>query len=165
MTLLSQTNFQDQIAARVPTQPVGTIVAYWGTEEPPGWKICDGGSIDISDPKMSNLRKQLGTEKLPNLQGMFLRGIDPSGDIDPDGMNRKIGERQKESLKIHVHTGVMRVATEDNGAEKPYIVTGHIRPGDGLRFATGNNTRDSTNTSGGEETRPVNVTVNWIIKY
>lgn len=93
--------------------PVGTILPYYGTNEPKedygcgGWLICDGREIDSSqNPGYRRLvlhLQSLGYQgssktsaKLPDLRGMFLRGVDSS---------RKVGDFQGDASKSHQHTG------------------------------------------------------------
>lgn len=52
------------------SMPLGTIVPYYGTDEPSGWKICDGRSCAGSE-----LAKKLGISNVPDLRGRFIRMI------------------------------------------------------------------------------------------
>lgn len=65
-------------------------------DPPPKWVICDGSDFDV---KRAPLLAQVYTDgKLPDLRGMFLRGLDPQGVHDSDGKTRKVGSYQKGSL-------------------------------------------------------------------
>jgi hypothetical protein len=65
--------------------PVGSIQAYYGTTDPDGWLICDGRSTPTGS-EYNALRALVG-DKIPDLRGMFLRGLnngrnDGKGDTD-----------------------------------------------------------------------------------
>jgi phage-related tail fiber protein len=90
--------------------------------------------------------------KLPDLRGEFLRGWDNQRDVDPQ---RKLGSFQNQELLAHDHT-------------IPHQVQVHW-PGHGgfSSNAGGNDTNLSnphTTSSGGTETRPRNIAVNFIIR-
>lgn len=59
--------------------PVGTISEYIGASAPFGWAICNGASFDKSVYK--ELFTLLQSDKLPNLTGMVLKGLKPTGTI------------------------------------------------------------------------------------
>lgn len=65
--------------------PVGTIVAFWGTTAPAGWRICNG---------------QPGT---PDLRGVFLRGLDNERNFDP---GRGLATYQADEFKSHNHANL-----------------------------------------------------------
>ncbi len=112
---------------------------------------------------------------VPDLRGLFLRGIDPNGTWDLDQSSRFLPSAQSEptapgSLEIdqfgnHFHAlTALTIPTVNTGGgalnyltptgssattltQKAYTVTGN------------------TNNDGGTESRPVNAYVNWFIKY
>jgi hypothetical protein len=131
--------------------PVGTIVAYRGIIAPDGWLICDGTKIDAEH---KDLRRMVG-ESTPNLQGRFLRGLDPSGTIDPEGKTRALGSQQEDKLKRHQHqyTLATRQDAGKSGPDAPDVMAIHKTAVTDL------------NSDGADETRPKNVAVNFIIKY
>jgi hypothetical protein len=137
--------------------PVGSIMAYWGDDDPPGWIICDGRSLETNQA-FARLREMTGPYA-PDLRGHFLRGLDTSGQIDSES-GRMIGHKQDEAVGSHNHQVVLPSAHSDNGDGRGY---GLINVGnyDGPEV--------SFNVSAGgaekEETRPVNIAVNFIIKY
>ncbi|KAG0183959.1 hypothetical protein DFQ28_000391 [Apophysomyces sp. BC1034] len=110
--------------------PIGTIISYLGTEaklsqlRPEGWLLCDGSEMNSGDyPELwdaigNRYGGMSGTEafNLPDLRGMFLRGLDPSGVKDPDFASRTspipgntmkvgatVGSRQDHQLLNHQH--------------------------------------------------------------
>lgn len=124
--------------------PTGMIVAFPGKEEPPGWAICDGTAFDINAyPELANL---LPTGNVPDLRGMFLRGLDTTGSVDPDP-GRSLLSTQADAVGPHTHTYTSPSWEDGNG------------------FHGGSNAPNSANTgsNGGPETRPKNVAVNYII--
>jgi len=78
--------------------PAGMIVPFAGPAEniPEGWLLCDGSEISRSD--YANLYKAIGvcwgtgdnatTFNLPDLRGMFLRGVSGESGNDEDAENR-----------------------------------------------------------------------------
>ena len=125
---------------------------------------------------------------LPDLRGRFLRGVDGGTGRDPDAGNRKpskpggnsagVGSVQNDSFQNHTHNdnGHVHVVHSHPGADGIFpdsagVVFPH-NPGDetensrsgranltgAVRFGTESNLR------AGEETRPINAYVYWIIK-
>jgi hypothetical protein len=154
--------------------PVGTIVAYAGsiTDEKKkeldnsGWLICDG-SLVPEGQKYEDLGNLLGQiwgagRNLPDLRGMFLRGVDPGGKNDPDFQSRtswqgelgpKVGSSQRDMfLANHARVGLGSV--QEGGSRNSYAV------------ATAGFEHDLPSApEGGHETRPKNVYVYYLIKY
>jgi hypothetical protein len=134
--------------------PVGTIVAYMGNSAPDGWLLCDGRDVGITHSELSRI---VG-DKTPDLRGVFLRGLDPTGKIDPDGENRKPGSPQPDMIKNHQHPYIFWTHVDANGGKS----------GGGAPDVAGTGTSGKTGdpaTGGASETRPKNVAVNYIIKF
>ena len=131
--------------------PVGTIVSYWGSSAPEGWLLCDGREVPSQH---DTLRRMVG-ERTPDLRGQFLRGLDTTGKTDPEGARRTIGSPQVDILKKHTHkyTLATRETAGKSGAGSPDVMAIH------------KNTTTEANDDGGEETRPKNIAVNFIIKH
>ncbi|MCW5550962.1 MAG: tail fiber protein [Verrucomicrobiae bacterium] len=164
--------------------PPGTIVAFGGTNVPPGWLLCDGRALfQMNYPKLfdtigtswgagySNAFK-IADFNLPDLRGMFLRGVSGTSTNDPNknartailpggNINNDVGSIQPDGLRSHSH---------------PYIDYWAAGTDQGFgaidSFGSGNSDalwqeRDGRTTSatGGSETRPINAYVNYIIKY
>ena len=173
--------------------PIGTVYAYVGNQsnlanlEVNGWFKCDGRSIstlsELTSTEKNALQDVLGGETtLPDLRGVFLRGLDDQ-DIngnyrnwDDDRTARTGGEStigvrssQFESMRKHTHAGT----TDGNGAH-----THTVSAPSGYRWIrySGNNTAgaaadvpldsspnepdlyDSGTTSGGSTSDPGNHT-------
>ena len=151
--------------------PVGTVVPYFGATAPQGWLLCDGA--EISRTAYADLFAAIGTScgsgngsstfYLPDLRGMFLRGVDGNANIDPDKNSRSaqnfggntgnnVGSLQNDTLASHSHS--QNLMTNSGGTFK-------TSSGSGSEAQNA----DTTGNTGGTETRPVNVYVNFIIKY
>jgi uncharacterized protein (TIGR02145 family) len=147
--------------------PVGTISAFGGTIPPEGWYLCDGAAKSRSEN--SALFEVIGinfgsgdgttTFNLPDLRGLFLRGVDGNRSMDPDrdfrspngaGQLDAPGSIQPDAFKNHSHT--IQVGASSSGGMIPFSAS--MEAG-----------YTSTAFQGGSETRPKNVYVNYIIKY
>lgn len=167
-----QAYFQDPETLTESIVPPGTISAYGGTTAPLGYLLCNGDSV--SRITYRKLFAAIGTAfgdvggsstefKIPNLQGYFLRGVDGGTGTDPDAASRtalnpggntgdNVGSVQSDDYKAHTHNylnAVVAGSTINNGS-----------PNTGGVGAT-----TTSPTTGGNETRPKNVYVNYIIKY
>lgn len=91
--------------------PPGSILCYGGTVAPSGYFICDGSAIDRT--LYSTLFGIIGiiygagdgitTFNIPDLRGVFIRGLDSGRGIDP---SRTIGSQQAYAFQQHNHGGV-----------------------------------------------------------
>lgn len=182
--------------------PVGSVMPFAGTvssgaslqEVVPGWLVCNGASL-TSDAKYEKLKDVLGSSwgaagKLPDLRGVFLRGINNGRTgtySDPD--TRDVGDYQDDTFKSHDHPAGELVNSNngnhthklielDNGSDVTDGADGDITVDnsgrddnihrDGRVQAAGDHTHTISGTTGnrgGDETRPVNAGVNFIIKY
>ena len=147
--------------------PIGMIIPFAGSQIPSGWLLCDGSSVSRST--YSNLYTALGntwgsssstTFNLPDLRGRFLRGVDSGSGNDPDASSRtainsggntgdNVGSYQNDEFKSHNHG----ISTSSGSG------TNSVMRGGGI------NSGSSTSYRGGNETRPKNAYVNYIIKY
>jgi microcystin-dependent protein len=152
--------------------PPGMVIAYAGNATPAGWFICDGSAV--SRTTYSVLFTALGTAwgvgdgsttfNLPDMRGMFLRGVDAAAGNDPDKATRvangaggnsgnNVGSEQADQFKGHTHS------LSNHGSTNNYsTLLGGTPAWDPGGTAT-------TSTSGGNETRPKNVYVYYMIKY
>ncbi len=163
--------------------PPGTIVAFGGSVEPRGWLLCDGRVLRTADHP--RLWAAIGTAwgnpgdghfRLPDLRGLFLRGVDNSPstgvsgrDPDRDGGREPIhpggnpgnavGSIQSEDLRRHSHTANARWAPLPGGGSAAYgfYIHAPITPNDPNWL--------SISETGGQETRPRNAYVNYLIKH
>jgi microcystin-dependent protein len=163
--------------------PVGTIQAYGGITDPTGWMICDGRALSSSEyPRLfaiigtsfgngtTGAGSETGDFNIPDLRGQFLRGTDNGAGVDPDANSRtsstggntgdNIGSAQAHAFQTHKHslsngTNVLRSGSSygDSNGSPRYARTYTLSVG----------SPSTGNTS--SETRPVNISVNFIIKY
>lgn len=131
------------------------------------------------------------TFNLPDLRGQFLRGFDKGGINDPDGPSREVGSLQAHSLKSHNHPASASSVAKTSGPPEAgkggvgegYLVLrsprslsetggglgapgGLFQDGDqrGISRANLEITVSVNNSEGTTETRPINRSVNWIIR-
>jgi hypothetical protein len=178
----------NQVNALTAAVPVGTIIPYGGTNRVvDGWLPCDGTLRDRNS--FSNLFGVISTNwgsgdnsntfNLPNLQGMFLRGVDSSGVNDPDFQSRSdskgqpigpmVGSIQTDSFQGHWHK-LLKVS--DAGGDQFRLrgeAGGASGEEDGTFFDFEVNAPTTDHIHGdpriSSETRPKNAYVYYIIKY
>jgi len=175
-------------AAAPPQLPSGSIIAYAGEKVPAGWLLCDGSTRNAKD--FPSLHTAIGTAwgngdasggsfSLPDMRGMFLRGVDENASADPDAAARtsirnggnsgsKVGSMQEDSYASHNHVEATVYTTKETGY---YNDNAKKHPLGGTAGVTGrsNNNYNNryhpyTSREGGSETRPKNVYVHYIIK-
>jgi microcystin-dependent protein len=142
--------------------PVGTIIAFAGAVAPRGYLLCDGTAY--SRITYEDLYSVIGTLygsmdgatfKVPDLRGEFLRGVDNGRGVDT---GRALGSLQLDEFKAHKHN--MLFGSGDGGLwhYSNNRMTGNTEGGTSI-------TDVPMYTSGGAETRPRNVAINYCIKY
>lgn len=177
--------------------PVGAILPWAGPTNtiPKNFKLCNGDRLDRTLKENQDLFDAIGTTwggdgansfYLPDLQGVFLRGVSGASGRDPDADKRiapmpsgpnpgnqgnAVGSFQPDAMQAHKHDvtfirdsicGSNRTHDVDGGGEKwnadPNLGT--------LSVAIGN---PAESTAGpvrhGAETRPKNAYVYWIIRW
>jgi len=166
--------------------PTGSIMPYLGTTAPAGWVLCDGNVL----PATAKALIDMVGNNAPNLRGMFLRG---AGENANAGMSANDGPALKamqgDEFKSHQHssgslvnstngahnhrgtdpllnklvkyTGVNTAVNVDNNTGQFDLINAGEIPDDGNHTHT---ISGSTAPIGGNETRPVNYGVNYIIK-
>jgi microcystin-dependent protein len=87
------------------------MISYFAMETPPaGWLMCDGKKYSTSEyPDLAAAIGIIyggssGIFNVPNLQGYFIRGYDPTGSIDTDRNKTGFGVVQNDLLKNHSHS-------------------------------------------------------------
>jgi hypothetical protein len=110
------------------------------------------------------------TFAIPDYRGKFLRGMDRDGaggvsKIDKDRLKDGagvLGTSEDESIKAHHHDSNAQKFSEVGPSPTVEHYWGF---GSGQSLGVPKDSKVSTEDTGGSETRPVNVSVNWIIKY
>ena len=139
------------------SSPVATVISVATADTPDiGWLVCNGSAI--SRTSYAALFSRLGTTygtgdgsttfNLPDLRGEFIRGFDDGRGIDS---GRVFGSWQNDLFKAHTHSYTTPASYDD-------VVGG---TGTSARIATTAN----TSSTGGAETRPRNIAMNFWIKY
>ncbi len=164
-------------ASTILDAPVGSIIIWPGPQStiPAGWLLCNGDKVsrnrypalcgvilDYWGP-ISGLNNDI--HKLPDLQGVFLRGVnnnrsDAYSDSDtnkrvPAGNGKKdeVGSFQSDEIKEH-----------DHNYSKPLGPDLVAQCGNCAGVTHGKFMDTKTSSVGGKETRPKNAYVNYIIK-
>jgi microcystin-dependent protein len=170
--------------------PSGSIVAFGGPTAPDGWLLCDGRAVSRST--YGNLFTAIGTShgggdgaatfNLPDMRGRFLRGADLGAGRDPDRAARTaaaaggnigdtVGTLETDAYRSHTHgvtdPGHSHVQATNAGAGA-YSELGTTSAGADYIPATRTSaevTGVTIQAAGSGETRPVNIAVNYIIKF
>ena len=163
--------------------PVGTTVAFCGAVAniPAEWLLCDGASLASTD--YPQLFAAIGTAwgdgtgnsgtgdfNLPDMRGVFLRGAQYNGGNDGDAATRiasqsggntgaNVGTYQYEDFKSHNHNLRTEFGTSTVNTGAPSGQYNQVNNSDQYL----NN--QSVKSAGGNETRPENRAVHYIIKY
>lgn len=175
------------LAPQASPLPVGTIIAYAGQLPPAagphvmpdieawGWMLCDGRGLSCVEygelyAALGGLYGQTGAPDrfcIPDLRGYFLRGADPEARVDRDAPQRKpagsgaaadVGSRQDAALQDHVHL------PSPGGVPVPLV-------GPPTPMGVSPKGPSTPPAPGGEvlislsETRPVNLSVHYLIRF
>jgi len=164
-----------EVTAVINNLPIGTVMPYMGVSETlpglrnQGWLLCDGKDYETNrEADLFNAIKfscggSGSTFHVPDLRGMFLRGVNGDGNADPDAGGRteqragghtgnNVGSKQghafaRHSHKIHEWNTSSFKITHHNDNWHPPCEIKHL----------------PSEEVGGNETRPVNVYVYYII--
>lgn len=143
--------------------PAGTVHTFAGAIAglPSGYLLANGTAI--SRTLYADLYAAIGTTygvgdgsttfNIPDLRGEFLRGLDNSRGIDS---GRTLGSAQADELKSHSH--VQRY-TASSGPDEGYSIDNSNNPASQIPTSV------TTASTGGAETRPRNIAMNFIIKF
>lgn len=169
--------------------PPGTIMAFGGPAEtvPTGWVLCDGRTLTTAS--FVRLYNVIGTSwgaprsgefRVPDLRGLFLRGVDSSPMTGVSGRDPNSSDSDRSELHSGGNIGnrvgswqPQAIESHHHEMESPAIEIGHSINGNGSTFRIDGddgppwNDRSwpfRTKSGGGSETRPANVYVNYIIK-
>lgn len=148
--------------------PVGGILPWPTDVAPANYLPCEGGYY--SNTTYATLYAVLGTRygagsgtfRVPDYRGYFLRGWSHTSGVDPDASSRtnrgdgtsgdNVGTAQGSQNLAHTHTTTLNHSPLSTGAAYCLAPTG-------TPYSYG------SGSSGGNESRPVNKSVLWIIRY
>ena len=149
----------------------GSIVAYTANTVPSGYLECNGAAISRTDfsALFAIISDDFGpgngssTFNLPDLRGEFIRGWDHGAGNDPDVASRtdrgdgvtddRIGTKQSDEIKSHTHAHHLQSIRCLNNS------------GTGIFSIASDTSEGTTQATGGNETRPRNVYMMYIIKF
>lgn len=168
-----------QFSAAQAVLPSGVILPFGGTSEPNGYYFCDGRALQITGNEAlyaaigvafgDGTKNSDGTTSsgyaagtafnLPDMRGRFIRGVAGTSGRDPDVSGRTasntggntlnaVGSLQPDQLKSHTHNFTVGLSG------------GGTVPANGQ----GSYVSNTTSAAGGNETRPINIYTNYIIK-
>ncbi len=185
----------------MPNAAIGSIVAFAGPgpgapewENKMGWLLCDGRQLDrtitINKPLFDAIGSSWGGDgvnkfNVPDLRGLFLRGVDSGSQHDPDRDSRtamkpgghsgdNVATFQPDGFASHTHTatGIVRdhpfSSTPVGASEWPGGFGGGGLFGDGGQGGVSRHPLSvalTVDPRGVTETRPENASVFWIIKF
>jgi microcystin-dependent protein len=164
--------------------PVGSVLAFAGDVTRlatplvvQGFLVCDGRTLLVSE--FPDLYDAIGTLytpsagtaffSLPDLRGYFLRGVDPTGKVDPDNQDRKradgatgpvVGSVQQSAFQLHEHEYMQ--AVNSSGAGQGSGAVGLASQATTKVVAESGGSAPLTSA---QETRAINFYVYYIIKY
>lgn len=157
---------------------VGVIEAFGGASVPVGWFACNGASLMRS--LYPDLYAAIGTAwgtadsthfNAPDGRGLTLRGVDGGAGRDSDRASRtalktggntgdNVGSYQADAYASHRHYSNYGPMIVQNTAGGVYVTASGS-----VKVHYNDPATRYTDYSGGNETRPKNVGVNFIIKY
>ena len=162
----------------VSLNPSGVVLPFAGNSTPTGYLLCDGSAV--SRTTYADLFTAIGTTwgvgdgsttfNVPDLRGAFLRGTGSRGTNNMangnDFAGPALGSFENDQIQGHYHSGASPRSANYTTAS----IGGGYNAVAGLVNSTVNNTGSPTTdgTNGtprtGDETRPFNAGVNYIIK-
>ena len=123
--------------------PAGAVMYYAGRACPAGWLEANGAALNGAYPAL----EALVGENLPDLRGLFLRGLDNGRGIDP---GRQLGSYQMDEVRGHQH-GLPAAGSAAAGSAISVLTPAGAGPA-------------LTAKTGGAETRPMNMALLVCIK-
>ncbi len=167
--------------------PIGMIIKMAGSTIPTGWLLCDGSSLlRASYPALFNeISTAFGAAdgahfNLPDGRGMFFRGVSGASGNDPNAAARiayttggtsgnNLGSYQTSTFSSHTHTQdphnhTVRSSPGSGAANERTTIVDTV-DGNWQDFGIVTPTTATNQSTGGSETRPINLYVNFLIKY
>ena len=138
--------------------PSGLVIAYAAILPPNGFLICNGATI--SRTVYAGLFNAIGTTfgigdgsttfAIPDYRGAFVRGYDPTQSRDPSSV---FGVYEADIFASHNHSANLTAigGTGSSGGDGNFVYNYYPST--------------STGSTGGSETRPKNIPIQYVIKY
>lgn len=160
--------------------PAGTILPFAGDTAPAGWLLCNGASVNRTTyaTLYAVVANRFGSAdssnfNVPDFRGRFLRGRDGGAARDPDRNARTamntggsigdlVGSLQGDDTRSHSH-GYNDIYHSEGGGT--VTVPSNRGSGDTDSDNKGFDLARTSSNTGGNETRPLNANVNYIIKF
>lgn len=167
--------------------PIGGVVMWTAATAPTGYKLCDGSAISRTTyadlfaviDETYGIGDGSTTFNLPDFRGYFPRGNDNGRGVD---IGRVLGTEQADTVVGHTHAaGTLATASSGSHSHTIGYITdtgsGGIRNlNTEVKTSTANVTTNSsgahthtisgsTASTGDSETRPKNLSINFIIRY
>ena len=149
--------------------PAGSIIMFGGATAPDGWLICDGSAV--SRTTQATLFAAIGTAfgtgdgsttfNIPDMRGQFARGLNTEDTgTDP---SRTLGSTQDEETNLDELDSALQILYGTSGGNTT-LAFGQQRWQFVAAWQTATALRFSSSGTGGDETRPTNVALNFIIR-
>jgi microcystin-dependent protein len=168
------------------TIPAGTISMFAGSSAPTGYILCDGSAV--SRTTYAALFALIGTTygsgdgsttfNVPDMRGVFVRGVGSQTISSVTYSGGSLGAKQSDLIQGHKHQIVDNGHTHlfagtsggsAGGAFNAFTTATHTNPTDNATtgITVENPSTDGTNGTPrtGAETRPANISLNYIIKW
>lgn len=164
----SAPSFQD-----IPAQPSGMVQMFAGSSAPTGWLTCDGSAI--SRTTFAALFAVIGTTygagngsttfNIPDCRGIFVRGVGTQT-ISSISYTGTLGATQGDQLQGHFHSMSNATGLATYQLANVWAANAGSNGGGPVTVSVGAATSDGTNGTPrvGAETRPANISMNYIIK-
>jgi microcystin-dependent protein len=165
--------------------PVGTVMTFAMSSAPIGWLKCNGQNVSITayqnlynilSTTFNDISTPSGEFKLPDLRGIFIRGwVDDKADTTNKnvGFGLDLGELQQDQFQGHWHLFTKRsdnASPSDNNGFDMYGTEGRYNISFALDETSPHSPKRMINNGFGTprkgfETRPINMSLLYCIKY
>lgn len=150
--------------------PTGSVLTFGGSSAPTGFLLCDGSAI--SRTTYANLYAVIGTTygvgdgsttfNLPDTRGIFIRGNGTQTVSGISYSSASLGGKQGDVLQNHAHMTHIATRSGSNQYQTSYDASGSLGA---MIYTSGASTDVGNGTPRtGSETRPVNISMNYMIK-
>lgn len=158
--------------------PVGVIVPFAGDPSAQaaellsaGFQVCDGSGLDTTtyaglfDLIQYTYGGSDAVFNVPDLRGCFLRGVDGNSGRDPDAATRAAPSKTGSGGDAPGSFQTSQIGSHSHSYDELDMSNYH-RSDDGLAgdCQKATSCAGTTSSTGGSETRPVNMNVAWMIK-